>query len=133
MSYLYRVKCSCGNVLNAAPGNVCPKCKNLLYFHPDGLLSLYRKGSPLGIAGGFGIYIDGEPMGYIGNRETVHIPLPYGTHNLHVAVGMSRKCQDLIFTLTPDNRNAYAKVWMKPGFWANSFVIEPADVSEMPL
>lgn len=132
MANLLRVKCSCGHVLNAAPGNVCSKCKKPLEFPPDGLISLYRKGSPLGIAGGFGIYLNGEPMGYVGNRETVRIPVKYGTYTLHVAVGMNRRCTDLVIEITPDNRHAYAKVWMKPGFWSNTFVIEPATKDEMP-
>ena len=127
-----RTKCACGNVISAAPGSICPKCKRPLNFPVDGLISLYRKGSPLGIAGGFGIYLNGEPMGHIGNMETVHIPVKYGTYNLHVAVGMNRKCTDLVFHITPDNRRAFAKVWMRPGFWSNSFVLEPATASEMP-
>ena len=132
MAKKLRVKCTCGAVENVVPGAQCPKCKRPLDIPQDGMVSLYRKGSPLGIAGGFGIYIDGEPMGHIGNTETVHIPLKYGTHNLHVAAGMNRKCNDYKFTLTPDNRRAYAKVWMKPGFWTNSFVIEVANPDEMP-
>lgn len=52
MSKLLRVKCTCGHVMNAAPGNLCPKCKKPLDFPPDGLISLYRMGSPLGIAAG---------------------------------------------------------------------------------
>ena len=58
--------------------------------------------------------------------------LPEGTYTLRVAVGMSRKCNDFTVTLTPENRFANAKVWIKPGFWANSFVIEPATAEEMP-
>ena len=132
MAKLLRVKCTCGNVMNDAPGNSCPKCKQPLRFPEDAMISLYRKGSPLGIAGGFGIYLNGEPMGHIGNRETVRIPLDYGTYNLHVAAGMNRRCTDLTIVLTPENRFAYAKVWMKPGFWTNSFVLEPATQEEMP-
>ncbi len=132
MAKLFRVKCACGEVMNIEPGQICPKCKQAVQIPPDGMISLYRKGSPMGIASGFGIYIDGQPMGHIGNKETVHIPLPYGTHNIHVAVGMSRRCKDLTVNLTPDNRIAYAKVYMKPGFWTNSFVIEPSTAAEMP-
>ena len=133
MARMLRVKCKCGEVLNVYPGSVCPECKQPLEIPPDGMISLYRMGSPLGVAGGFGIYIDGEPMGYIGNRETIHIPLPYGEHNIHVAVGMSRSCTDLRVNLTPNNRIAYAKVRIKPGFWANSFVVEPSTAAEMPI
>lgn len=128
----FRVKCGCGHVTNAQPGAVCPKCKQPLPFSPDGMISLYRKGSPLGVAGGFGIYLDGEAYGYIGNRETLHIPVPFGSHSLHVAVGMNRKCNDYIINITPDNREAFVKVWMRPGFWSNSFVLEPSTKEEMP-
>ncbi len=124
-----RVKCpTCGEVLNITPGNeVCNKCKQSIPVSPEGCVYLYRQGSPYGIAGGFGIYINGEPIGHIANKETLCFPLPYGTYSFHCAVGMSRKCQDLQITLTPENRQAYAKVYIKPGFWANSFVIEPMD------
>ena len=127
-----RVKCSCGEVTNTQPGGICPKCKKPLDIPGDAVIRLYRMGSPLGIAGGFGIYLNGEPMGHIGNKETVMLPVKYGTYTLHVAAGMNRKCQDLTCTLTPENRFANAKVWMKPGFWSNSFVIEPAAPEEMP-
>ena len=132
MANLLRVKCNCGHVSNAAPGSVCSKCKQPLDFPPDALLTIYRKGSPLGIAGGFGLYINGEPYGYIGNRETVKIPLKYGTYKLHVAAGMNRNCNDMVYNFTPENRFAYVKVWMKPGFWTNDFVLEPATKDEMP-
>ena len=132
MAKALRVKCTCGNVLHAHPGKSCSKCGKPLVFPADAMISLYRKGSPLGIAGGFGIYINGEPMGYVGNRETVNIPLPYGTYTLHVAVGMNRRCTDYTVNLTPENRIAYCKVWMRPGFWSNTFVLEPATAEEMP-
>lgn len=127
-----RVKCSCGEVSNTVPGGFCPKCKKPLDIPGDAVIRLYRKGSPYGIAGGFGVYINDEPMGHIGNKETIRIPVKYGTYTLRVAVGMSRKCNDYTVTLTPENRFANAKVWIKPGFWANSFVIEPATPEEMP-
>lgn len=133
MSNLLRVKCThCDHVMNAAPGSVCEKCKQPLDIPGDALITLYRKGSPYGIAGGFGIYINGEPMGHIGNRELLRIPVPYGSYNLHIAVGLSRNCNDMQFTLTPENRFAYYKVWIKPGFWTNSFVLEPSTAEEMP-
>lgn len=127
-----RVKCPCGNVMNAQPGAYCTKCRAPLNIPADGAIYLYRKGSFFGIAGGFGLYIDGQPMGYIGNRETVCIPVTYGQHTLHVAAGMNRRCNDLIINITPMNRCAYTKVWMKPGFFTNSFVLEVSTPQEMP-
>jgi hypothetical protein len=114
-------------VENTKYGNLtCPKCGKTLE-GMDACVYLYRQGSPYGIAGGFGIYINGEAYGHIGNKETLCIPLAYGTYNLHCAVGMSRKCRDLQVTLSTDNPEAYAKVYIKPGFWTNSFVVEPLD------
>ena len=133
MAIKLRVKCSCGNVMNTEPGGYCTKCHRPLDIPGDAMISLYRKGSPFGIAGGFGIYINGEPFGYIGNRETVHIPLKYGNYNLHIAVGMNRGCNDMQFFLNPQNRAGYAKVWMRPGFWTNSFVLEPSTAEEIPM
>lgn len=127
MTSKLRIKCPhCGNVANIAPGAPCPKCGQPLMLPPS-CIYLYRQGSFYGIAGGFGIYINGEPYGSIGNKELLCIPLPYGTYNLHCAVGMSRKCRDLVVNLSPQMPQAYTKVYIKPGFWANSFVIEPMD------
>ena len=128
-----RVKCThCGHVDNTVPGGLCPECHQPYDIPGDAVIYLYRKGSPMGIAGGFGIYINGEPFGHIGNRETLCIPVKYGAHNLHVAMGVALRCNDLLITLTPQNRFAYVKVWMKPGFWTNSFVLEPSTPEEMP-
>ena len=127
-----RVKCSCGEVMNAQPGGICSKCKKPLDIPGDAVIRLYRMGSPLGVAGGFGIYLNGEPMGHIGNKETVMLPVKYGTYTLHVAAGMNRRCNDYPITMTPEKPRAYAKVWMKPGFWTNSFVLEAATEGEMP-
>ena len=124
-----RTKCPVCKKVSNIPENssVCPECKKTIEVSSDACIYLYRQGSPYGIAGGFGIYINGEPYGYIGNKELLRFPLPYGTYTLHCAVGMSRKCKDMEITLTPDNKEVYAKVYIKPGFWANSFVIEPLD------
>ena len=129
MSAKLRFKCPhCGEVNNVLPNvSECPKCHRPVSLPPDGCIYLYRQGSPYGVAGGFGIYINGIPYGHIGNKELLCIPLPYGEYNLHCAVGMSRKCQDMQVVLSPQNRIAYAKVHIRPGFWANSFVIEPID------
>ncbi len=129
MSAKIRMKCPhCNEVFNLAPGNsICPKCRQSVETNTEANIYLYRQGSPYGVAGGFGIYINGNPAGHIGNRELLRFPLPYGTYNIHCAVGMSRKCRDMQVTLTPESNVAYLKVYIKPGFWANSFVIEPVD------
>lgn len=129
----FRVKCNCGLVQDGFANGVCPQCKQPINFPQGGMIHLYRKGSPMGIAGGFGIYINNVPLGHIGNKQTVNIPVSFGTYTLHVAAGMNRKCKDLVIEITPENPIGYAKVYMKPGFWTNSFVVEPSAKEEMPL
>ena len=79
------------------------------------------------------MYINGEPYGHIGNKELLRLPLKFGTYNIHSAVGMSRKCQDLQVTISPEHPVAYTKVYIKAGFWANSFVVEPVDPKLLDL
>ena len=131
MTAKIRFKCPhCGEATNvpAEVGN-CPKCQQPFNLSGCASIFIYRQGSPYGIAGGFGLYIDEQPYGYIGNKELLRIPVNFGTHNIHAAVGMSRKCRDMQVTLTPQMPVTYTKVYIKPGFWANSFVIEPLDPS----
>lgn len=126
-----RFKCPhCSEVFNVNVNTgvvACPKCKNHIEASQEGKIYLYRQGSVYGVAGGFGIYLNGAPYGHIGNKELICFPLPYGTYNIHSAVGMSRKCRDLQVTLSPDAPEAYTKVYIRPGFWANNFVVEPMD------
>lgn len=127
MAAKLRLKCpNCGKIVNTDASAICPECKTAIAL-PEGKVYLYRQGSPYGVAGGFGIYVNGEPYGFIGNKETLCFCLPYGSYTFHCAVGMSRKCRDLVINLTPEMTEAFAKVYIKAGFWANSFVIEPMD------
>ncbi len=130
-----RIKCpSCGNVENVHPGHeVCPRCQTPADTLNQGSIYLYRQGSPFGIAGGFGIYINGEPYGHIGNKELLCLPLKFGTYVIHCAAGMNRKCRDLQVTITPECPVAYTKVYMKAGFATNSFVVEPLDPKLLDL
>ena len=84
-----RYKCSCGAVIDTVEGASCSKCGRPLDEN-CGYYKLYRMGSPMGVASGFGIYIDGVPYGHIGNKQTCWIRLPYGKHTVHVALGMHR-------------------------------------------
>lgn len=129
MTAKIRVKCPhCGDASNVNSVNdICPECKKPLGLAPEGSIYIYRQGSFYGVAGKFGLYINGEPYGFIGNKELLCLPLKFGTYNIHSAVGMSRKCRDLQVTITPENPVAYTKVYIKPGFWTNSFVVEPLD------
>lgn len=124
-----RFKClNCGDAFNIRPeAAACPKCKKPVMLSNEGKLFLYRQGSVYGVAGGFGVYINGEPYGHIGNKELLCLPLPYGNYNIHCAVGISRKCRDLPITLSPNMPEYYAKVYIRPGFWTNDFVVEPVE------
>ena len=136
MSAKIRIKCPhCGEVFNAhSAAEACPKCRQNTNTPTDqGMLYVYRQGSPYGIAGGFGLYLNSTPCGFIGNKELLCFPLPYGTYNIHCAVGMSRKCRDMVVTLSPEAPVAYTKVYIKPGFWTNSFVVEPVDPKLLDL
>lgn len=135
MSAKVRIKCPyCGEVANLHEGEAaCPKCHKPLGVNSEASIYLYRQGSAYGIAGGFSIYINGEAYGSIGNKELLRIPLGYGTYNIHCAAGMSRSCRDLLVTVTPQAPVAYTKVYIKPGFWTNSFVVEPMDPNLLEL
>ena len=135
MAAKIRIKCPhCGDANNVHSVNdLCPKCNQPLGVVEEGCIYIYRQGSPYGIAGGFGLFLNGEAFGYIGNKELLRVPVKFGTYNIHSAVGMSRKCQDLQVTVTPENPNVYTKVYIKPGFWANSFVVEYVDPNLLDL
>ena len=135
MAATLRVKCPhCGEVNNTPAINApCSKCRQPLSIEDEGSIYIYRQGSFYGVAGGFGLYINDQPYGYIGNRELLRIPVKYGTYKLHSAVGMSRKCTDLVVTISPQNPVVYTKVYIKPGFWTNSFVIEYVDPNLLDL
>ncbi len=135
MAAKIRIKCPhCGEANNVYSVNdLCPKCGQPLGGEEEGSIYIYRQGSPYGIASGFGLYIDNQPYGHIGNKELLRIPVKFGTHNIHSAVGMSRKCRDLQVTVTPENPAVYTKVYIKAGFWANSFVVEYVDPKLLDL
>lgn len=135
MAAKLRIKCpNCGEAGNIHHINSpCPKCNAPLALSDQGAIYIYRQGSPYGIAGGFGLYLNGVPFGYIGNKELLCIPAPFGTYTIHSAVGLSKKCQDLTVTITPENPVVYTKVYIKAGFWTNSFVVEYVDPKLLDL
>ena len=129
-----RIKCPHCETVADLPENVnaCPKCKNELSPANEGCIRLYRMGSPIGIAVGYGIYINGVPYGHIANKQSLRIPLPYGTYNFHFTCGMTRKCIDVAVTLSPESPVACIKARIVPGFWTNKIVAELADPTTMP-
>lgn len=133
MAKVFRMKCPhCGNVVNVPQTDPCPKCGTLLDTNQPAAIAVYRMGNFMGAAAGFGIYINNEPYGAIGNRETLIFPLPYGSYQMHVVCGMNRRCNDPVITLSPNDPFVCLKVHMKMGFVQNSFIIERADPSTMP-
>lgn len=133
MAIKLRAKCAqCGEVWNTTGNSNCPKCGTLASFAGCGMVQVYRMGNFFGAASALGIYLNGVPYGYIGNRESLRIPLRYGTYTLHFAAGLARKCNDLTFTLTPQTPIIYVKSYVKPGFWTSSFGIELARPEDMP-
>lgn len=133
MSALLRSKCpKCGNVQDVAGDYACSKCNTAVSLPKDGVIQIYRMGSPIGVAVGYGVYLNGNPCGHLGNTETIRIPVPYGTYTLHFTCGATRRCQDLTVELTPENRYAYVKAHIKMGFWTNTIIAESCSASDMP-
>ena len=109
-----RVKCPiCNEVTNVnSVTDPCPKCHQPMSTGEEGSIYIYRQGSFYGVAGGFGLFLNGQAYGYIGNKELLRIPVKFGTYNIHSAVGMSRKCRDLQVTVTPENPVVFTKVYI---------------------
>lgn len=133
MSQLLRIKCpSCGNVVDIPGNTTCPKCSNALNLPEDGVIQLYRMGSPMGAAVGMGIYLNGNPLGHLANTETVRIPVAYGHYTIHMTHGMNRKCKDAEFDVTPQERIVCLKAHLKMGLITNTVVVEKAAPDSMP-
>ena len=131
----YRVVCpKCGKAANVPVGlkYVCPSCKAENDTPQGGMLQIYRMGSPLGIAVPMSIYLNENPVGHLGNTETVCIPLGYGTYKLHMAHGPSRKCNDPVFEISQANPVVYMKARIKMGVLTNTVIVEPAAAADMP-
>lgn len=129
----YRVKCSaCGTVLNIPAGTPCTKCGAQVAFEQPGMIEIYRMGNFVGSAVGYGIYLNDQPYGHIGDRESVFIPVPYGTYKLHMTCGMTRKCNDPVFEVTPEDPHICVKAHIKMGFISNTIIAERAAPDTMP-
>lgn len=133
MARKYRMKCpNCGQAQNLMASAPCSKCGTPLSVEQPAALALYRMGNVMGAANGFGIYLNEQPFGAIGNKETLFIPLPYGEYKLHIVCGMNRKCNDPVFRLSPEDPFVCLKVHMEMGFLQSKFMIERVDPSTMP-
>lgn len=128
-----RMKCaSCKHVADLPANAVCPSCGAAMPPVSDSYIQIYRMGSPIGIAVGYGVYLNEEPYGHIANKQSARIPLPYGTYKLHLTCGMTRKCKDMTITLSEENPTFFVKAHIRPGFWTNTIVPEPAEEKDMP-
>lgn len=134
MSQLLRIKCpSCGNVVDVATtGSPCAKCGNALNLPEEGMIQIYRMGSPLGVAVGMGIYINENPLGHLANAESIRIPVPYGHYKVHMTHGMNRKCKDVEVDVSPAERIVYIKAHLKMGLISNTVVLEQVSGDTMP-
>lgn len=131
MNGALRIKCpKCGKIVDISAPTTCSCGEQLGAF--QGAVQVYRMGNPLGMAVGFGVYINGQPWGHLGNTETVTYTLPFGTYTFHMTHGVSRKCKDITVTLSPETPVAYLKARIKPGVFTNTVIIEPSDPSAMP-
>ncbi|MCQ2502922.1 MAG: hypothetical protein MJ084_04085 [Saccharofermentans sp.] len=132
MSKLFRIKCpSCGEVVDVAGNGACPKCSNQLVLPADGVIQIYRKGNPAGMAVGMGIYLNEVPLGHLANADSIRIPVAFGHYKLHMTHGMNRRCKDLEFDVTPAESTVYAKARLKMGFFTNTVVIEKSTADQM--
>ena len=134
MSQLLRIKCpSCGNVVDvASTGSPCAKCGNALNLPEEGMIQIYRMGSPFGVAVGMGIYINENPLGHLANAESIRIPVPCGHYKVHMTHGMNRKCKDVEVDVSPAERIVYIKAHIKMGLISNTVVLEQVSGDTMP-
>ena len=129
----YRVKCpACGEVQDIGAFGTCPKCGRAELSDQPAMLKIYRMGNFIGSAVGYGIYLNEVPMGHVGDRQTINIPLAYGTYKLHMTAGMTRKCNDLTFTVSPEQRLICVKAHIKMGAFTNSIIVEQVSPDTMP-
>lgn len=130
---MYRAICpSCKRAVNIPNDEPCPHCHNQITLPRGGLLKIYRMGNFVGVASAVSIYLNNTAYGRIGNKETVQIPLPFGSYLVHLAMGMNRKCNDPVVELTPQNPVSCLKMHVRVGVFVNTMVLEPADPSAMP-
>lgn len=107
---------------------ICPSCGAPI--PAGGYIQLYRMGNYMGCAVGMGIYIDDIPYGHIANKQSLRIKVPFGSHKIHVTHTTTRKCNDPIVTVTPENPHVFYKAhFSKAGF---AIAVEPASPDDMP-
>ena len=124
-----RYRCTNGHVFDGEEGmTACKTCGAPL--PSGGFIQLYRMGNPIGAAVGMGVYIDDVPFGHIATKQSIRISVPYGPHKVHVTHTTTRKCNDPVFTVTPEMPYAWCKAHFSSGGFA--ITVEQAAPSEMP-
>lgn len=124
-----RYCCPNGHAFNGSEGvTECPECKAALA--KGGYIQLYRMGNMMGVAVGMGIYIDDIPFGHIANKQSIRISVPFGPHKVHVTHTATRKCNDPIITVTPEQPYAFCKAHFVSGGF--KIAVDPASPDEMP-
>lgn len=124
-----RYCCPNGHAFDGTEQNgVCPTCGAPL--QKGGFIQLYRMGNYMGSMVGMGIYIDDIPFGHIANQQSLRISVPFGPHKVHVTHTTTRKCNDPVFTVSPQAPYVWCKAhFVKAGF---AIQIDPASPADMP-
>lgn len=105
----------------------CPTCGAVL--NKGGYIQMYRCGNYMGMAVGMGIYIDDVPFGHIGNKQSLRISVPFGTHKVHVTHTTTRACNDPLLTVTPESPYVWCKArFVRAGFKINVDMANPQDM-----
>ena len=137
MSTLLRFKCpKCGRVQDVPGNGPCRKCGVMITLPPDGVIQIYRMGSPLGMALKMKIFLNDILLGYIGNTESIRIPVPYGHYKMYMRMprkGLHKSYGAVQeFDITPANRFVFFKARSVPGNMTNTTYMEPVTADQMP-
>ncbi len=125
-----RYRCANGHVFDSGRAAAsCPTCGAPL--PAGGTIQIYRMGNIMGAAVGMGVYVNDIPYGHLGNKQSIRISVPYGAHRIHVTHTTTRKCNDPVFTVSPEFPYAWCKAHFSRGGF--SITVEQADPREMPV
>lgn len=124
-----RYRCPNGHVFDGSDNQTsCQKCGAPI---PDGgYIQIYRMGNPVGMAVGMGVYIDEESYGHLANKQSIRVKVPYGQHKVHIVHTATRKCNDPVFDITPQNPCVWCKTYFINGGW--KIQVEEVGPDDMP-
>ena len=92
MAIMLRLKCpSCGEVMNAAGFCNCTKCGTPIRYNGGECCRSTAWAPRSASRQATAFYLDGQPYGHLANKESIRIPLPMGTHTLHMTCGTTRR------------------------------------------